>query len=113
MKRTNQSKHHTQKSNPFLTLGLGMATTGGIIGMLIGGMNKMAGLFREEDTPRKLAKDMMAGAVEGILEHFEWKMDELKRENERVVNNNADLIKDRDMFKEKYEELLKKKKEQK
>jgi uncharacterized protein YaaN involved in tellurite resistance len=48
---------------------------------ILGGMMKMFG--NDEKTPQKLAEEMMAGAVRGILEHFEDKMDDLKRDNER------------------------------
>ncbi len=109
MKRTNQSKHHMQKSSPFLSLGLGMVAAGTVINMLLGGMKKMD-LFGNEKEPQNLAKQMMAGAVEGILEHFEWKIDELKRESDRLNNKNADLLKEREEYKMKYEELFKKKK---
>ena len=54
----------------------------GVLGALMGGMNKMFGM-NDEKTPQKLAEEMMAGAVRGILEHFEYRMDDLKRDVER------------------------------
>jgi len=70
-----------KKQNQSLTKGLTMlGLTAGVTGMLLGGMSKMFGL-NDEKTPQKLAQEMMAGAVEGILNHFEWKMDEQKRYN--------------------------------
>lgn len=47
---------------------------------IFGGMSTMFG----EKTPQKLAEEMMAGAVRGILDHMEYKVDELKRENNRL-----------------------------
>jgi len=49
----------------------------------IEGIMKMSGLFGDDKSPQKLAEEMMAGAVRGILEHFEYKLDDLKREGER------------------------------
>ena len=48
---------------------------------LVGGMMKMFGLDNEK-TPQQLAKEMMAGAIEGILNHFEYQIDNLKRQIE-------------------------------
>jgi hypothetical protein len=55
--------------------------------ILTGGMKKMFG----EETPQELAKEMMEGAVSGILNHFEWKIDTLKREKEKLIEEKNDL----------------------
>ena len=109
MKHTNQSKHHMQKYSPFLNLGIGIAASSVAFSILLGGMNKMAGLFGDE-TPQKLAKEMMAGAVEGILEHFEYKLDEQKRQIERLIKEKTEIVMERDEIKKMYDELLEKKK---
>jgi len=113
MKHTNQKKHHMQKSSPFLNLGIGMTASSVALSValsiLLGGMNKMAGLFGDE-TPQKLAKEMMAGAVEGILEHFEYKLDEQKRQIERLIKEKTEIVMERDEIKKMYDELLEKKK---
>jgi uncharacterized protein YaaN involved in tellurite resistance len=77
--------------NPLAGLGAGMVNIGvgaALIGLL-GGMMKMFG--NDEKTPQKLAEEMMAGAIRGILEHFEYKIDELKRDNERKAEEIGQL----------------------
>ncbi len=109
MKLTSQSKHHMQKFSPLTGLGLNIGMSAAVLS-IIGGMNKMAGLFGDE-TPQKLAKEMMAGAVEGLLEHFEYKFDEQKRQIENLREEIKNLAVERDTFKEElHKELLKKKK---
>jgi outer membrane murein-binding lipoprotein Lpp len=66
-----------------------------LIGNILGGVMKMFG--DNEKTPQKLAEEMMAGAVRGILEHFEWKMDELKRD---IDNKNEKIQKLEDKVEE-------------
>lgn len=78
MTKKKKSIFDDSKLSSSLTL---MGATGGIGAMLLGGMSKMFGL-NDEKTPQKLAEEMMAGAVRGILEHFEFKLDDLKRDVE-------------------------------
>ena len=68
-----------------LMSGLGASA---IIMNAIGGMMNMFG----EKTPEKLAEDLMAGAVRGILDHFEWKLDDLKRQIDNLSLQNQDLL---------------------
>ena len=63
-------------------------------------MNKMFEL-NDEKTPQKLAEEMMAGAVRGILEHFEFKMDDLKRDVERKSEEIGKLKQQIEDFEEK------------
>ena len=72
----------------------------GVLGALMGGMNKMFGL-NDEKTPQKLAEEMMAGAIRGILEHFEYKMDDLKRDVERKSEEIGKLKQENETLKEK------------
>ena len=67
---------------------------------MLGGMNKMFEL-NDEKTPQKLAQEMMAGAVRGILEHFEFKMDDLKRDVERKSEEIGKLKQQIEDFEEK------------
>jgi len=67
----------------------GLASVGissGLMLAALGGMNKMFGMEGEK-SPQKLAEEMMAGAVRGILDHFEWKLDEQKRVIEKLQND--------------------------
>lgn len=77
---------------------IGMHTIG-IIGGMIG---KMFGL-NDEKTPQKLAEEMMAGAVRGILEHFEYKLDDQKRQIETMIEEKTKIEAERDSLKEQLE----------
>jgi hypothetical protein len=63
------------------------AATSLLIEKVLGGIK----MFGDEKTPQKLAEEMMAGAVRGILEHFEFKMDEMKRDIERKAEKIGEL----------------------
>lgn len=75
----------------------------GIAGALGGLMGKMFGL-NDEKTPQKLAEEMMAGAVRGILEHFEYKLDNQKREIERLIEDKTKLQDELDILKQQRED---------
>lgn len=75
----------------------------GIAGVIGGMMGKMFGL-NDEKTPQKLAEEMMAGAVRGILEHFEYKLDEQKREIERLIEGKTKLQDELDTLKHQTED---------
>jgi hypothetical protein len=90
------------------SLAIPAIVSGGILSYVLGGMNKMFGLG-DEKTPQKLAEEMMAGAVRGILEHFEYKLDDLKRDAERKDEEIGKLKEEV----RRYEELEEKKKSSK
>jgi hypothetical protein len=82
---------------------IGLGVSAGLMGTKLGGMmGKMFGL-NDEKTPQKLAEEMMAGAVRGILEHFEYKLDEQKRQIERMIEEKIKIEDERDSLKEQLE----------
>ena len=81
---------------------IGLGVSAGVIGIIGGMMGKMFGL-NDEKTPQKLAEEMMAGAVRGILEHFEYKLDEQKRQIERMIEEKTKIEDERDSLKEQLE----------
>lgn len=92
--------------NPLLDLSLSMIPSLAIMGE-IGGLMKMSLFGNDEKTPQKLAEEMMAGAVRGILEHFEYKLDEQKREIERLIEGKQKLQDELDALKQPKEDLKK------
>ena len=61
---------------------LGIALTAGVVGMLMGVMNKMFG--NTEKIPKGVVKELMEGVVSGLMEHFEMKIEDLKSDVERL-----------------------------
>lgn len=81
---------------------IGLGVSAGLMGIIGGMMGKMFGL-NDEKTPQKLAEEMMAGAVRGILEHFEYKLDEQKRQIERMIEEKTKIEDERNLLKEQLE----------
>ena len=61
-----------------LNLGIGIMSMG-IIGGLMG---KMSGLFGTLDIPQGVVREMMEGVMDGLISHFEIRIDDLKRDVE-------------------------------
>ena len=98
-------KRKQLNSSIFGILGAGLVMP--MLFSTLGGMKKM---FEFEDVKnRNLAKQMMSGAVEGILDHFEWKLDEQKRQIADLKEEIGKLKEERDSYKEKLDKKESKK----
>jgi hypothetical protein len=94
-------KKETKKTKNLITdLSLCMIPSLAVMGV-IGGVMKMSLFGNDEKTPQKLAEEMMAGAVRGILEHFEYKLDDLKRDVERKSEEIGKLKEKIEQYEEK------------
>jgi len=96
------NKKQKPKGSALLDTLIPLGVTAGVMGLVGGMMNKMFGL-NDEKTPQKLAEEMMAGAVRGILEHFEYKLDEQKRLIERLIEEKTKIETERDTLREQLE----------
>lgn len=79
-----------------------MGITAGIGAMMIGGMSKMFGLNDDKGN----LKEMTSGLVQGFLEHFEYKIEDLKDQVKRLEEEKKDLEEEKDRYKEQYEDAL-------
>lgn len=59
-----------------------LLVTTGLAAMLAGGMSKM---FGTSEIPKGVVKEMMEGVMDGLLGHFEYKIDELKRDKKKLT----------------------------
>jgi regulator of replication initiation timing len=71
-----------------MALGLTTATTGLLMEYAFGGLKKM---FGEKEIPRGVVREMMEGVMDGLISHFQWQIDELKRKKEQLDEKNNEL----------------------
>ena len=81
-------------------VGLGMSA--GIIGMLMGGMNKMFGINDDKGN----LKEMVSGIVQGFLEHFEFKIDDLQDKVKELTKEKKEAEEDAGNWKQRYDEVM-------
>ena len=78
--------------------GLGLATM--MSGALFGGLNKMFGM--DEKIPKGVVRELMQGVMDGLIDHFQYQIDELKRDNEKLELKIQHL----EPWERRYKELL-------
>ena len=96
-----KNKHNDALTQSMLGLGLGAAMIGAMSSMMFGG-NKMFGLNDDKGN----LKEMMNGMVQGFLEHFEFKIDDLKDRIKKLEEDKKRAEEDRDATKERYDEAM-------
>lgn len=79
-------------------VGLGLTTM--MSGALLGGMNKMFGM--DEKIPKGVVRELVQGVMDGLIDHFQYQIDELKRQNERLERKVEEL----EPWERRYKELL-------
>jgi len=88
MDKKENTKTKLPINNTMATIGL-VGLAGGILGLLMSGVNKM---FGENKTELKgVVREMMEGVMEGLISHFETVQLALKSENNKLTKENEDL----------------------
>ena len=57
-------------------------------GLILGGLTKM---FGTNEIPKGVVKELMEGVMDGLIFHFDGKIDELKDKNKKLVEKNTEL----------------------
>lgn len=93
-----------KKQNPLMQSMMGSIIGLGAISALTGmfGGNKMFGLNDDKGN----LKELMNGMVQGFLEHFEYKIEDLKEKIQRLEKEKKEAEEDRNDWKERYEEAM-------
>ena len=81
---------------------IGLGVSAGVMGLMMGGMNKMFGLNDDKSN----LKEMMNGMVQGFLEHYEFKVEDLKDKIKTLEEEKKRAEEERDRTKERYEEAM-------
>jgi hypothetical protein len=84
-----------------VTAGIGVAVGGIILNEVMRRMNKMFG----EEIPKGVVREMMLGVMDGLVYHFEEKVETERKEKEKFECRNAELLKEIDELKEANEKL--------
>lgn len=84
-------------------LGLGIA--GMVAGVTaLGIMNEVFGKMfgtNESTDVKHIAKDMMAGAMMAVLDHYQWKIDDLTQNIEKLIKDRNELSDELEQLKAK------------
>jgi len=72
-------------------------TTVGIMGAVMGGLNKM---FGTNEIPKGVVKELMEGIMEGLIYHFQGTIDDQKREIENLQEQRDKLEVENEKLKE-------------
>lgn len=101
-RKRNLKKDNDTNLDLGLNMGLGaMAAVGILTKTMFGGITKM---FGENEMPKDLAKQMMEGAVAGMLDHFDGML-ESQRQEISELNKEIDKLKlDKSILEEKVED---------
>ena len=104
LEKKDKSKHSTLSDAL-----IGLSTVGvavGIMGNILGGMNKMFG--ESNSIPKGVVKELIEGVMDGLMGHFESKIYDLKSEIEKLNKTNNELelqVEDLDRVKKGLDEL--------
>jgi len=77
-----------------------LAVMGSITGLMLGGINKM---FGTSEIPKGVVKELMEGVMDGLVFHFDGKIQDLKEENKKLGERCQELEESNERLKEENE----------